>query len=625
MTAPVSPTDKQSPAKAAFSSIKPWFTSIAVFSAVINILMLTGAIYMLQLYDRVLVSKSIATLLGLSALALAAFAFQGFLNAVRSRMLVRVGARFDEQLSPHVFDLVSRRSLTNQAGGDRPYRDLERVRSFVSGAGPTAIFDMPFMPIFLIGCFILHPYLGLLAVGGGVVIIAMTLLTDRFSRRISGATAGVAAARHSLTESARRNAEAMVAMGFGKTMRDRWLKLKEMDGAGTVRQGEMSGNMGAVVKTFRQVLQSAVLGLGAYLAIFGMISPGAIIAASIMTSRALAPIETAIAHWKSFVDARESFDRLKDDFEDYADPADRTELPAPANDLQAAHLVVIPPGQALPAVKGVSLKVEKGSALAIFGQSGAGKSTLARAMVGLWPIEFGMIRIDGQSVSHYSPDTLGGNVGYLPQDVELFDGTVAENIARFDPAATSKDVVDAAMMAGAHDVILGLQNSYDTKIGEGGVRLSGGQRQRVALARALYGNPFLVVLDEPNSNLDGEGEAALNRAIDAVRKRGGVVVVITHRASVLPVVDQVAVMQNGRFEKYGAKDEIMPKVIKGGADSGGGAEKARPAAKGTGRNGKAKAPKVRKAPPAAAAAASQVTAASAKAPVSLRDRLQGQA
>ncbi|MEL7302618.1 MAG: ABC transporter transmembrane domain-containing protein, partial [Pseudomonadota bacterium] len=332
MTAPVSPTDKQSPAKAAFSSIKPWFTSIAVFSAVINILMLTGAIYMLQLYDRVLVSKSIATLLGLSALALAAFAFQGFLNAVRSRMLVRVGARFDEQLSPHVFDLVSRRSLTNQAGGDRPYRDLERVRSFVSGAGPTAIFDMPFMPIFLIGCFILHPYLGLLAVGGGVVIIAMTLLTDRFSRRISGATAGVAAARHSLTESARRNAEAMVAMGFGKTMRDRWLKLKEMDGAGTVRQGEMSGNMGAVVKTFRQVLQSAVLGLGAYLAIFGMISPGAIIAASIMTSRALAPIETAIAHWKSFVDARESYDRLKDDFEDYADPADRTELPAPAND-----------------------------------------------------------------------------------------------------------------------------------------------------------------------------------------------------------------------------------------------------------------------------------------------------
>ncbi|MEL6299688.1 MAG: type I secretion system permease/ATPase [Pseudomonadota bacterium] len=624
MTAPVSPTDKQSPAKTAFSSIKPWFTSIAVFSAVINILMLTGAIYMLQLYDRVLVSKSIATLLGLSALALAAFAFQGFLNAVRSRMLVRVGARFDEQLSPHVFDLVSRRSLTNQSGGDRPFRDLERVRSFVSGAGPTAIFDMPFMPIFLIGCFILHPYLGTLAVAGGVVIIAMTLLTDRISRRISGATAGVAAARHSLTESARRNAEAMVAMGFGKTMRDRWLKLKEMDGAGTVRQGEMSGNMGAVVKTFRQVLQSAVLGLGAYLAIFGEISPGAIIAASIMTSRALAPIETAIAHWKSFVDARESYDRLKDDFADYADPADRTELPAPANELQAAHLVVIPPGQVLPAVKGVSLKVEKGSALAIFGQSGAGKSTLARAMVGLWPIEFGMIRIDGQSVSHYSPDTLGANVGYLPQDVELFDGTVAENIARFDPAATSKDVVDAAMMAGAHDVILQLQDSYDTKIGEGGVRLSGGQRQRVALARALYGNPFLVVLDEPNSNLDGEGEAALNRAIDAVRKRGGVVVVITHRASVLPVVDQVAVMQNGRFEKYGAKDEIMPKVIKGGADGSGGSEKARPAAKSTGKP-KVKAPRVRKeAPAAAAAAAAPVPMPAAKPSISLRDRLQDQ-
>ncbi len=623
MSAPVFTSGPKSPAKTAFSSIAPWFTSIAIFSAVINILMLTGAVYMLQLFDRVLVSKSVSTLLGLSAIALAAFAVQGFLNAIRSRMLVRVGARFDEALSPHVFDLVSRRTLTNRAGGDRPFRDLEQVRSFVSGPGPTAIFDMPFMPIFLIGCFVLHPYLGVLALLGALVIVAMTLLTERISRRLTDATAGMAAARHALAESTRRNAEAMIAMGFSRTMRDRWLQLKAVDGAGAVRQGEVSGSISAFVKTLRHILQSAVLGLGAYLAIHGEISAGAIIAAAIMVSRALAPIETAIAHWKPFLDAREAHARLKHDFADHEEPIDRVELPPPATELQAAHLVVIPPGADQPAVKGVSLKVEKGSALAIFGPSAAGKSTLARAMVGLWPIEFGMIRIDGQAVSHYAPDTLGANVGYLPQDVELFDGTVAENIARFDPQATSKAVVEAAMTAGAHDVILRLPDSYDTTIGEGGVRLSGGQRQRIALARALYDNPFLVVLDEPNSNLDGEGEAALNRAIESVRKRGGVVVVITHRASILPVVDQVAIMRNGRFEKYGARDEIVPKVIKSRGDTARPSDQQIPVANAAVGNSRSKRRKRDATPPMAATPPSSPTA-KPKSAISLRDRLRSQ-
>ena len=458
----------------AFVACRRWFGGVAVFSALVNILYLTGSLYMLQVYDRVLTSRSVPTLVALSAIVLAAFLLQGVLDGLRTRMLARIGARFDELLAPRVYQVVAELPLKGVRGSEvvAPVRDLDQVRGFLSGLGPTALFDMPFMPIFLIVTFLLHPWLGWLTVCGAVVIIGLTLQTERRSQPPARALAEVSGHRHNLVETTRRNAEVVGALGMRPAFLARYSAISERHVAETLKASDVVSGIGAFAKVFRLILQSASLGLGAYLAIKGEISAGVIIAASILTSRALAPIETAVSHWKGFVAARQSYRRLERSLALVPADEQRLPLPAPVRHLVADDLVVGPPGQPKPVLTGVALRLAAGDAIGIIGPTGSGKSTLARALVGVWPSHKGTVRLDGAALDQWG-DQLGRHVGYLPQDVELFDGTVAENIARFAPRPDSEAVIAAARAAAAHDLILELPRGYDTRIGEAGAANAG--------------------------------------------------------------------------------------------------------------------------------------------------------
>ncbi|WAC26561.1 type I secretion system permease/ATPase [Ancylobacter sp. SL191] len=554
-----------SPVSRALSACRPAFVAVAGFSAVINLLMLAGSLYMLQVYDRVLSSRSVPTLIGLSLLLLVAYVLQGFLDAVRVKMLARIGARFDEQVSPLAFGAARGLSLAGRRAEEalQPVRDLDQIRAFLASLGPTALFDMPWMPLFFAGCFLLHPWLGLLALGGGIIIVALTWATEQASRAAMKAQMTSRGTREAIAEANRRNAEALTAMGMGGAFANRWEEANRRHVSDWLAAADVTGSSGAFAKVFRMVLQSAVLGLGAYLAIHDQISGGAMIAASIMTSRALAPIEIAVGNWKGFVAARLGLRRLE---QVLASPAlaerHHTPLPVPAALLTVDNLVVAAPGRSAPILSGVSLQVEAGQGLGIIGPSASGKSTLVRALVGVWRPLKGEVRLDGASLDQWAPDALGRHVGYLPQDVELFEGTVAENIARFTPNAPGEAIVAAARAAGAHELILRLEEGYDTRIGEGGMALSGGQRQRIGLARALYGAPFLVVLDEPNSNLDPDGDAALTQAVQGVRARGGIVIVVTHRQSAISSLDRLALMGDGRIQAFGPKEDVLGKLAR---------------------------------------------------------------
>jgi ATP-binding cassette subfamily C protein len=538
-----------------------------VFSGCINLLMLSGSFYMLQLYDRVLNSRSVPTLIGLSLLLLAAYALQGVLDAIRVRMLARIGARFDEQVTPFSFAATQRLPLLGVRPEQalQPIRDLDQIRGFLASLGPTALFDMPWMPLFFAGCFLLHPWLGWLTVAGGVVILLLTLLTELSSRAAAKAQMASGMGRQAIAEASRRNAEALTAMGMAPAFQRKWRESNVRHIRDWLAGADAISGIGAFAKVFRMVLQSAVLGLGAYLAIRGEISGGAMIAASILTSRALAPIEIAVAHWKGFVSARQGITRLKQvlDSPAFAE-RDRTTLPAPRRTLSAEGLQVAAPGRQSPILQGISLRLEAGQGLGIIGPSASGKSTLVRALVGVWLPLKGEVRLDGAALEHWDPSELGQHVGYLPQDIELFDGTVAENIARFQPDAADEAIVAAARAADAHELILKLENGYDTRIGEAGCVLSGGQRQRIGLARALFGDPFLVVLDEPNSNLDHDGDEALTAAVKATRARGGIVIVVTHRPTAIAGVDHLAMMAEGRIHAFGVKEEILQQVLRQG-------------------------------------------------------------
>ncbi len=552
------PTTKR-PIGACFGAVRSWFTVVAIFSAAVNILMLTGSLYMLQVYDRVLASGSVETLVVLSMIALVAYGTQGFLDAMRSRMLNRIGADVEMELSPKVYDAVTsvatRGANASQAMG--PERDLESIRGFLSGLGPTAFLDMPFMPIFFVGCFILHPALGWLAVAGGVIVVLGAVLVEWLSSARSKAQRELSMQKLVFMEASRRNAEAIVSMGLRPALRERWSKLNQEHTLAHVALGDVNSSVGSFVKVLRLILQSAVIGLGGYLAVHHQISPGAIIAASVMLSRGLSPIEIAVAHWKGFIAFRQGLRRLNELLAAVSDETQRTELPAPAGSLRVESLAVVPAGANKPVVSDLEFQLSAGSALCIMGPSGSGKSTLARALVGIWAPAAGVVRLDGAALDNWSDGALGRHVGYLPQDISLFDGDIAENIGRFGGPGNSEAIIAAAQAAGAHEMILKLPDGYNTRIGEGGTRLSGGQRQRIALARALYGNPFLVVLDEPNSNLDAEGEQALNAAILSVRERGGIAVVVTHRNAACTHCDYLAVMIDGRFAEFGRREELM--------------------------------------------------------------------
>jgi PrtD family type I secretion system ABC transporter len=545
------------------------FASVALFSGVVNLLMLAGPLYMLQVYDRVLNSRSVPTLVALSLLLVGAYAFQGALDLIRSRVVVRSAAVLDQRLALAVHGAVIRLAiaLPQRGEGPQPVRDLDQIRAFLTGAGPIAIVDLPWVPAFLLICFLIHPWLGVAATVGGALLFAMTLLTERASRDPARVAAREAGTRLVMVEANRRSGESIVAMGMAGALAQRWSAINNRYITANARLSDVAGSFGSVSKVLRLLLQSMMLGLGAYLVIRHELTAGAMIAASIMMGRALAPIETAIANWRAFVAARQSIGRLSEALARAAPTRDTTTLPRPARSLDVEHVTVVAPGGTTPIVAGARFGLKSGEVLGIIGPSGAGKSSLVRTLVGVWPPAKGSVRLDGATLDHWDPELLGQHVGFVSQTVELFDGTITENIARMSVAPDPDAVLRAARAAGAHDMILRLPAGYDTRIGEGGAMLSGGQRQRIALARALHGDPFLVVLDEPNSNLDNEGDAALHQAILGLKSRGAIVVLIAHRPSVLAVCDRILVLANGGQQDFGPRDEILRKMVRRPAPS----------------------------------------------------------
>ncbi len=537
---------------------------IALMSGVVNVLALTGSFFMLQVYDRVIPGRSVPTLVGLAVFAGTLFVFQGALELIRSRLLVRIGMALDARLSRQVYAALMRLPLRTKLGGDglQSLRDLDQVRSFMSSAGPTALFDLPWMPLYLAICFLFHFWIGMTALAGVVILFSLTLLAEIRTREPARKANSQAAARNTLAEATRRNVEVLQAMGFGSRIAERWsgINADYLDTNATA--SDLAGTLGTISKILRMMLQSGILAIGAYLVIHQEATGGIMIASSIMMSRALAPIELAIAHWRGFVTARQAWARLTQLLVLLPETAISVSLPAPVSALSVESISVTPPGERRMVVQDATFALEKGVGLGIVGPSASGKSSLVRAIAGIWLPVRGTVRLDGATLDQWSPEELGNHVGYLPQDVQLFDGTIAENIARFEPQAPSDKILAAARAAGVHDLVIHLPEGYETRIGEAGSALSAGQRQRVALARALYGDPFLVILDEPNSNLDADGEAALTEAIQSVRARGGVAIVVAHRPSALASLDQVLVMANGRIQAFGPKNEILNKITR---------------------------------------------------------------
>jgi PrtD family type I secretion system ABC transporter len=539
------------------------FIGVGIMSCMINLLYLTGSLFMLEVYDRVLPSRSVPTLVGLVILAGGLYVAQGVLDLIRGRILGRIGTALDEALNNRVFDIIVRLPLMigGRNEGLQPLRDLDNVRSFLGSAGPSAFFDLPWLPFYLAVCFAFHFMIGLTALVGAIILITLTVATEYMSRAPAREALGLAARRNDLAATSRRNAEVLVAMGMTGRLTRRWSAANENYLAGNQRASDVTGGLGAIAKVMRMMLQSAVLGVGAYLVIHQEATGGIIIAGSILSARALAPVDLAIAHWKGFVAARQSWHRLNGLLTSLPAQAAQTVLQDPSSRLSVENLTLVPPGDQKIIVQDVTFAIEAGTGLGVIGPSGSGKSSLVRALVGVWQPLRGKVRLDGAALDQWSSDLLGRHIGYLPQDVELFAGSVAQNICRFDPEAGSEGIIAAAKEAGVHEMIIKMRDGYDTQIGEQGTALSAGQAQRVALARALYGDPFLIVLDEPNSNLDTEGDEALTRAVRAARERGAIVVVVAHRPIGIEAVDQLLVLKDGRMQAFGPKEQVLGQVL----------------------------------------------------------------
>ncbi|SUA99217.1 Type I secretion system ATP-binding protein PrsD [Pannonibacter phragmitetus] len=536
---------------------------VGLISFVINLLMFTSPLYMLQIYDRVLASGSLPTLIVLSVFAVTLYLVYGILEGGRGRVLARLAQRIDAQVSGLVFKVSTLLPVYMGPKGARlrPVQDLDAIRQFLAGQGPTAIFDLPWMPVYLGVLFLFHPLLGGLAVGGAAVILILIGMNEAASKGPSAEAARSAARRAFTVESSRRNAEVIKAMAMTKQLAARWDTENARYLSTQRRASDWSGLFGTAIKTFRFILQSAVLGLGAYLAIEQEITPGVMIAASIMMSRALSPVEVAVGQWRGFVAARQGYGRLCNVLNALPAQAAVMDLPLPRSFLKVEAISCAPVGVARPILHGISFTLSAGDGLGIIGPSGSGKSVLARALTGAIPVQRGAVRLDGAELAQWPEDMHGRIIGYLPQDVQLFDGTVAENIARFSSEADSAAVIEAAQLASLHEFITGLPEGYNTLIGTEGEQLSGGQLQRLGLARALYGNPFLIVLDEPNSNLDGAGETSLTQAIRAMRQKGSIVIIIAHRPSAVAAVEQILMLRDGQMAGFGPKDEVLRSLV----------------------------------------------------------------
>ncbi|MDX8497858.1 type I secretion system permease/ATPase [Mesorhizobium sp. VK4C] len=547
----------------ALHSCRAAFAGVALFSGVSNILMLTGAMFMLQVYDRVLPSRSVPTLIAMAILAGILFVGQALIDLARGRIMTRIGAELDDAVGGRVFAAVSRLPLYvgQQGDGLQPQRDLDGIRTFLSSAGPGTLFDLPWLPFYLAIIWSLHPTLGITATCGAILLVTLTAATEVFTRKPIGAAAVTGVRRNSLAEASRRNAEVLAAMGMGNRLHDHWREASREYLAQQQRVSDIVGGFGSFARALRLMLQSAMLGVGAWLVIQGEATSGIIIAGSILAGRALAPVDLAIAHWRNFVAARQSWSRLSKLLARLPPDAQPMALPVPGANLTVERIAIGAPGAQRIIVQGVEFSLDAGSVLGIIGPSGSGKSSLVRGLVGAWRPLAGRIKLDGAALDQWSSERLGRYIGYLPQDVELFAGTVAANIARFDPGPDPEAIVAAARAAGVHQLIIGLSNGYETQIGEGGTALSAGQRQRVALARALYRDPFLVVLDEPNSNLDIEGEMALAAAILGIKARGGIVAIVAHRPNILSTVDFLLLMKEGQMQIFGTRECVLSKLL----------------------------------------------------------------
>jgi ATP-binding cassette subfamily C protein PrsD len=549
--------------------------ALFLISLVSNLLMLTGPLFMLQVYDRVLASRSLPTLVALTLLVCVLYAFYAFIEWVRSRMAIRFAGTIDEALSPDLFRAAVRLRLMPAGMGEAdPVRDLDSLRQFASGPGPLALFDLPWLPVYLAIVFLFHPMLGWLATGGALVITTLLVINELMSRQPSEELTRATTLRQLRTDDARLNAEPVLAMGMLEAVTNRWSAAARAMVGAQHRAADWTSFYSSITKAFRFLLQSAVLAVGALLVIEGEITAGLMIAASIVTSRALAPVEQVVAQWRGFLSARQALKRIYAVLERFSVPSRVLQLPMPTESLSVRQLATGPGAQQRPLVGGITFSLRAGEALGVLGLSGSGKTSLARAIVGVWPVLQGEVRLDGSELFHYDREQLGTAIGYLPQVVDLFDGTVAENISRFRPHAPSEAVLRAAALARTHELITALPEGYDTRLGERGAVLSAGQRQRIGLARALYGDPFLIVLDEPNSNLDFEGDTALTASLVAAKQRGAIVIIVAHRPSAIAAADKILFLQNGRQTAFGPKDEVLrsitqpPAVISGGRAHG---------------------------------------------------------
>ena len=538
-----------------------WFVGIFGFFA--NLLMLTGPLYMLQVYDRVLGSRSIETLIGLSVLVVFLYGMMGLLDYARGRIMGRVAARFQARLDRRVFDAVVRKSAV--APDERTatgLRDLEAIQRLMSSPVLTAIFDIPWTPFFLAGIWIFHPMLGTLALAGGGVLIVVTLINQMVTRRPVARANSAAVEAEAISTQIRSEAEMVQAMGMRDAAFDRWQVAREKALQEQIHSADLGGTFTTSTKTFRLFLQSAMLGLGAYLVLQNELTPGAMIAGSILLGRALAPIEMSIGQWPLVQRAFKGWDSLAALLGQVQPESPRTPLPKPRALLEIQQVSVVPPGERQAALKNVTFTVQPGQAVGVIGASGAGKSTLARALTGTWRTAGGKIRLDGAALEQYAPEVLGQHVGYLPQRVQLFDGTISENIAKLSQTPDAEQVVIAAKKADAHDMILKLPNGYDTRVSSSGGRLSGGQMQRIGLARAMYGDPVVLVLDEPNSNLDNEGSEAVNTAIRGMKAAGKAILIMAHRPAAIKECDMLLMLEHGALRAYGPKEKVLKDVVR---------------------------------------------------------------
>ena len=538
------------------------FVAVALFSLLLNLLMLVSPFYMLQIYDRVLTSRSKDTLYALTLLAAGLLALSATLDLVRARILTRLGTQLERHMMPDLFAaLIEDRVSTRKAVGTQPIRDFETLRSFLNGPGLTAFFDAPWMPFFLTIIFLFHPWLGTVALCGALLLFVIALLSETTTRQNLREASLNSLQAHRFAESSLRNADVIWAMGMRRDLRRRWQQKHLGALAYTGAAADRLALFSAMVKFARPLVQMTVLGLGAYLVIEQQISAGVMIAASIIMGRALAPVEASITHWRSFVSARLAYGRVVQMLRAHERSQTKMALPAPIGAISVESATLVPPGASKPTLMNISFKLAPGELLGVIGPSAAGKSCLARMLMGIWPPKMGHVRLDGADIAEWDREQLGGYVGYLPQDVELFDGTVAENIARFQEISPDA-VVQAAQIANAHELILRLPKGYETQIGEGGSILSGGQRQRVGLTRAIYQLPRLVVLDEPNANLDAEGEAALRLTLQQLKELSRTVIVISHKQGPLADADKLLVLECGKMLTFGPKDEVLKALWK---------------------------------------------------------------